>query len=79
MDSLPVMFWIHGGGYFMGTGASYPAEILAHAGPVVIVTVNYRLGPIGFLSTGVLISMNIYSNLIHNVHVVYSDQVYMLI
>lgn len=46
---LPVMFWIHGGGFFGGTGATYDGEALARKG-VVVVTINYRLGPLGFLS-----------------------------
>ncbi|MBX9600534.1 MAG: carboxylesterase family protein [Bryobacteraceae bacterium] len=46
---LPVMFWIHGGGFFGGTGSTYDGEALARKG-VVVVTINYRLGPLGFLS-----------------------------
>ena len=35
-----------------GAGSSYNPEELIIYGPVILVTVNYRLGPIGFLSTG---------------------------
>ncbi len=47
----PVMVWIHGGGFRTGTGASpmYDGQVLASRGDVVVVTVNYRLGPVGFL------------------------------
>ncbi|MEJ2133264.1 MAG: carboxylesterase family protein, partial [Gammaproteobacteria bacterium] len=47
----PVMVWIHGGGFTGGTGASevYDGKSLASRGDVVVVTVNYRLGPLGFL------------------------------
>lgn len=47
----PVMFWIHGGGFSVGTGASamYNGANLANNGDVVVVTINYRLGVLGFL------------------------------
>ncbi|MEE9253460.1 MAG: carboxylesterase/lipase family protein, partial [Pseudomonadales bacterium] len=50
-ESLPVMVWIHGGAFRMGTGASpmYDASELATRGRVVVVTINYRLGISGFL------------------------------
>ncbi|GFR68028.1 carboxylic ester hydrolase [Elysia marginata] len=48
---LPVMVWIHGGGYFLGTGSTYNGTKLARQGGVVVVTINYRLGVFGFLST----------------------------
>ncbi|XP_059172241.1 neuroligin-4, X-linked-like [Physella acuta] len=47
---LPVMVWIHGGGYISGAGWTYNAPSLARKG-VVVVTINYRLGVFGFLST----------------------------
>jgi para-nitrobenzyl esterase len=47
---LPVMVWIHGGSYVNGSGASYNASRLALEGDVVVVTVNYRLGALGFLA-----------------------------
>ncbi|MFB9838567.1 carboxylesterase/lipase family protein [Actinoallomurus acaciae] len=46
---LPVMFWIHGGGFYSGSGSLYGAQRLATAGNVVVVTLNYRLGVFGFL------------------------------
>jgi para-nitrobenzyl esterase len=51
-SKLPVMFWIHGGGY-SGGGSSEPrhnGDFLPLKG-VVLVTVNYRLGVFGFLVT----------------------------
>ncbi|HEU0104447.1 MAG TPA: carboxylesterase/lipase family protein [Mycobacteriales bacterium] len=47
---LPVMVWVHGGSFVYGTGANYDAAKLAQQGDVVVVTINYRLGPLGFLA-----------------------------
>ena len=48
---LPVMFWIHGGGNSEGSAdvAIYNGKNLARK-DVVVVTINYRLGPLGFLA-----------------------------
>ncbi|WP_439408690.1 carboxylesterase/lipase family protein [Bradyrhizobium sp. DASA03076] len=46
---LPVLFFIHGGAFVTGGGADYDGTFLAAHGPAVIVTINYRLGPLGFL------------------------------
>jgi len=48
--NLPVMVWIHGGAWVYGTGANYDGSKLAVQGDVVVVTINYRLGPLGFLN-----------------------------
>lgn len=50
---LPVMVWIHGGGFEMGSGSSplYNGTHFAASG-VVLVTLNYRLGALGFLELG---------------------------
>ncbi len=47
----PVMFWIHGGGFVIGAGSAplYYGANLSKNGDVVVVTINYRLGPLGFL------------------------------
>jgi para-nitrobenzyl esterase len=47
----PVMVWIHGGGFVIGSGSQpiYDGVPLARRGDVVVVTLNYRLGPLGFL------------------------------
>ncbi len=46
---LPVMFWVHGGGFYSGSGRLYDAQRMADKGDVVVVTFNYRLGVFGFL------------------------------
>ncbi len=48
---LPVMVWIHGGSFVTGAGSLpvYDGANLADRG-VVVVTINYRLGPLGFLA-----------------------------
>lgn len=47
----PVMLWLHGGGYSIGSGSwpVYDGSALARRGDVVVVTVNHRLGILGFL------------------------------
>lgn len=44
------MVWIHGGGFFNGSGDIYDARWLAEEGDIVVVTINYRLGALGFLA-----------------------------
>ena len=46
--NLPVMFWIHGGGNTSGESGSYDFSKLATAHNLVIVTINYRLGFLGW-------------------------------
>ena len=47
---LPVMVWIHGGSYLNGAGADYgPARLVTESG-VIVVTINYRLGALGFMN-----------------------------
>src|SRR5688572_301132 len=48
----PVMVWIHGGSFVSGSGSTpmYAGRRLATRGDVVVVTVNYRLGALGFLA-----------------------------
>jgi para-nitrobenzyl esterase len=45
------MVWIHGGTFIGGAGAWYPGNKLAARGNLVVVTINYRLGPFGFLAS----------------------------
>jgi para-nitrobenzyl esterase len=45
---LPVMVWIHGGGFQNGAGIDYDPARLATVGKVMVVTINYRLGAFGF-------------------------------
>ncbi len=51
-SKLPVMFWIHGGGYSGGSSSEprHNGDFLPLKG-VVLVTINYRLGVFGFLVT----------------------------
>uniref|UniRef100_A0A8C7W518 Carboxylic ester hydrolase n=1 Tax=Oncorhynchus mykiss TaxID=8022 RepID=A0A8C7W518_ONCMY len=57
---LPVMVWIFGGGYLVGgsMGANfldnylYDGEEIANRGKVIVVTLGYRVGTLGFLSSG---------------------------
>lgn len=48
----PVLVWIHGGGFSGGTGGTpmYDGTALARRGDAVVVTLNYRLGVLGFLN-----------------------------
>ncbi len=47
----PVLVWIHGGAFAIGSGSQglYDGAPLARRGDAVVVTINYRLGPLGFL------------------------------
>jgi len=50
-DLLPVMVWMHGGAFIFGSKWGYgPVTFLAH--DIIVVSINYRLGPLGFLSLG---------------------------
>jgi para-nitrobenzyl esterase len=48
----PVMVWVHGGSFVSGSGAGslYRGGMLAREGDVVVITINYRLGLLGFLA-----------------------------
>src|SRR5712671_4049725 len=46
---LPVLVWIHGGGYFDGASNDYDATKLAKDGKLVVVVLNYRLNLFGFM------------------------------
>jgi carboxylesterase type B len=55
-DALPVMFWIHGGGFNDGSGQFYDSRSLVNTSvalktPTVVVTINYRLSFFGFSGT----------------------------
>ena len=50
----PVLVWIHGGAFIMGSGNGYDGSVLANQGDVVVVTVNYRLGMLGFFDLSAL-------------------------
>nr|WP_156181219.1 carboxylesterase/lipase family protein [Mycobacterium nebraskense] len=50
-DSKPAMVWLHGGAYVLGSGSQvlYDGRRLVGGGDVIVVTVNYRLGALGFV------------------------------
>ena len=47
---LPVMVWVHGGGFTFGAGSDYDGSVLAQKYGMVVITINYRLGALGFLA-----------------------------
>ncbi|XP_041505566.1 acylcarnitine hydrolase-like isoform X2 [Microtus oregoni] len=51
-SKLPVMVWIHGGALVAGVASAYDGSMLAAKEDVVVVTIQYRLGVLGFFSTG---------------------------
>ncbi len=53
-SGLPVMVWIHGGGLTGGGGDLYDPAPLMNQGGVIVVTINYRLGLLGFLAQSAL-------------------------
>lgn len=54
--NAPVLVWIHGGGFTSGSGAepTYDGASLAAATGAIVVTMNYRLGPLGWLAHSAL-------------------------
>ncbi|XP_076861709.1 uncharacterized protein ces2b isoform X2 [Brachyhypopomus gauderio] len=50
--NLPVMVWIHGGGLSLGSASAYDGSVLSAYENVVVVLIQYRLGLLGFFSTG---------------------------
>ena len=46
----PVMVWIHGGSFMTGSGETYDARWLVARADIIVVTINYRLGALGFLA-----------------------------
>ncbi|NXU51605.1 SASB hydrolase, partial [Turnix velox] len=51
-EKLPVIVWIHGGGLLLGAASSYDGSALAALNNVVVVAIQYRLGFLGYFSTG---------------------------
>ena len=51
-EKLPVLVWIYGGGFVFGSTAdpNYDCEELARKGGIILVSVNYRVGQLGFLT-----------------------------
>ena len=48
-SKLPVFLWIHGGALVTGTGADYDPSVMVAENNIVVVTINYRLGALGWL------------------------------
>lgn len=52
---LPVYVWIHGGAFVAGSGHPYDGTELARDGDIIVVTINYRLGVLGFVNFGAVL------------------------
>jgi para-nitrobenzyl esterase len=48
----PVMVWVHGGAFLLGSARVYTGAHLAAQGDIVVVAINYRLGVFGFVNFG---------------------------
>ena len=46
-NKRPVMFWIHGGSHITGSGFKFNGKDITRRGDIVLVSINYRLGPLG--------------------------------
>ncbi|MDO5654409.1 MAG: carboxylesterase family protein [Brachymonas sp.] len=49
-EKLPVMVWLHGGGWVVGSNVMYDLSVMAQRQRLVMVAPNYRLGALGFLT-----------------------------
>ena len=49
-DKMAVMVWIHGGSFALGSASDYPAGVLAAFNDVIVVSINYRVGVLGFFN-----------------------------
>ena len=59
---LPVWIFIHGGALVNGTGAAYDPSVLVSAHNIIVVTINYRLGALGWLANPALDDVGIAGN-----------------
>ncbi len=48
-EKLPVVIWIPGGGFLGGSSNLYRLDKLAHEGQIIVVSINYRVGALGFM------------------------------
>jgi len=48
--TLPVIVWVHGGGFTQGTGVIYGGQTLAARTNSIVVSINYRVGALGYLA-----------------------------
>src|SRR5215471_16269327 len=51
---LPVFIWIHGGALVNGAASDYDPSVMVAENNIIVVTINYRLGSLGFLAASVL-------------------------
>ncbi|KAI0842387.1 alpha/beta-hydrolase [Hypoxylon sp. FL0890] len=66
---LPVLVWIHGGGYGQGNGAYDPSpQIHTNGNSYIIVLIQYRLGAFGFLSSAELAQSGVLNAGIHDMY-----------
>ena len=57
-NKLPVMFWIHGGGNTSGHKDFYDFSELVKRKDIIVVSINYRLGPLGFFTHPAIQDLN---------------------
>jgi para-nitrobenzyl esterase len=53
-SKLPIFIWIHGGALVNGAGSDYDPSVMVADNDIIVVTINYRLGSLGFLAASVL-------------------------
>ena len=53
-SKLPVFIWIYGGALVNGAGSDYDPSVMVAENDIIVVTINYRLGSLGFLAASVL-------------------------
>jgi para-nitrobenzyl esterase len=57
-QGLPVLIWIHGGALVTGEGAGFDPSVMAETGNIIVVTINYRLGALGWLANAAIADAN---------------------
>ncbi|MDJ0345842.1 carboxylesterase family protein [Streptomyces sp. H10-C2] len=57
-ERLPVLLWIHGGAYSQGTGTQFGGRTMADLTHTIVVSINYRLGQLGYLALPELARQN---------------------
>lgn len=61
-DRLPVLLWVHGGGYSQGTGTQFGGRTMADLTGSIVVSINYRLGQLGYLAAPELTRDNAFNS-----------------
>jgi para-nitrobenzyl esterase len=57
-ENLPVFVWIHGGALVNGAGLGFDPAVMAAQNNIIVVTINYRLGALGWLAEAALTDAN---------------------